>query len=101
MQNICVVANLVSDETKRKYEEAKMGYVWDIRNVLWLFEEYPELKNELISILNYSVETIEPKRPEPFILRRKAARRKLQNRNLLLTVISGSWMLWEPAEKVF
>lgn len=67
LQNICVVANLVSDETKRKYEEAKMGYVWDIRNVLWLFEEYPELKNELISILNYSVETIEPKRPEPFI----------------------------------
>lgn len=67
LQNICVVANLVSDETKRKYEEAKLGYVWDIRNVLWLFEDYPELKNELISILNYSVETIEPERPEPFI----------------------------------
>ena len=55
LQNICVVANLISDETKRKYEEAKLGYVWDIRNVLWLFEDYPELKNELISILNYSV----------------------------------------------
>lgn len=67
LQNICVVANLVSDETKRKYEEAKLGYVWDIRNVLWLFEDYPELKNELISILNYSVENIEPERPEPFI----------------------------------
>lgn len=67
LQNICVVANLVSNETKRKYEEAKLGYVWDIRNVLWLFEDYPELKNELISILNYSVENIEPERPEPFI----------------------------------
>lgn len=67
LQNICVVANLVSDEIKRKYEEAKLGYVWDIRNVLWLFADYPELKNELISILNYSVETIEPERPEPFI----------------------------------
>lgn len=67
LQNICVVANLVSDETKKKYEEAKLGYVWDIRNVLWLFEDYPELKNELISILNYSVENIEPERPEPFI----------------------------------
>lgn len=67
LQNICVVANLVSDETKRKYEEAKLGYVWDIRNVLWLFEDYPELKNELISILNYSVENIEPERPEPVI----------------------------------
>lgn len=67
LQNICVVANLISDETKRKYEEAKLGYVWDIRNVLWLFEDYPELKNELISILNYSVENIEPERPEPFI----------------------------------
>lgn len=73
LQNICVVANLVSDETKRKYEEAKMGYVWDIRNVLWLFEEYPELKNELISILNYSVETIEPKRPEPFIFEEESS----------------------------
>lgn len=66
-QNICVVANLVSDEIKRKYEEAKLGYVWDIRNVLWLFEDYPELKNELISILNYSVETMEPEKPEPYI----------------------------------
>lgn len=73
LQNICVVANLVSDETKRKYEEAKMGYVWDIRNVLWLFEEYPELKNELISILTYSVETIEPKRPEPFIFEEESS----------------------------
>ena len=73
LQNICVVANLVSDETKRKYEEAKMGYVWDIRNVLWLFEEYPELKNELISILNYSVETIEPERPEPFIFEEESS----------------------------
>ena len=35
--------------------------------MLWLFEDYPELKNELISILNYSVENIEPERPEPFI----------------------------------
>ena len=30
LQNICVVANLVSDETKRKYEEAKLGYVWAV-----------------------------------------------------------------------
>ena len=70
-------------------KEAKLGYVWDIRNVLWLFEDYPELKNELISILNYSVENIEP-RDGAFLSLRKAARWRIRIRNRLLTAQSSA-----------
>lgn len=66
-RKIYVIANIVSDEIREQYIKAGIGIVWDIRNILWLFEEYPELKSELISILNYSVEAIEPEKPEPFL----------------------------------
>lgn len=66
-RKIYVIANVVLDEIREQYIKEGIGAVWDIRNILWLFEEYPELKSELISILNYSVETIEPEKPEPFL----------------------------------
>lgn len=55
-RKICAVANVVSDEEKKSYENAGYGYIWDIRNILWMFETYPELKNALVALLNYSTE---------------------------------------------
>ena len=37
--------------------------VWDVSNLLWAFEKFPEIKNEFISLLDYTVEEIEKKAP--------------------------------------
>lgn len=62
---ILVVANIVSDEIKKSCKAEFGIFIWDIRNLLWLFEEISVIKNELIALLNYSVESIDLERPVP------------------------------------
>ena len=62
---ILVVANIVSDEIKESCKAEFGIFIWDIRNLLWLFEEISVIKNEFIALLNYSVESIELERPVP------------------------------------
>ena len=68
---ILVVANIVSSEMKELCKEKFEIFIWDIRNLLWLFEEVPMLKNEFIALLNYSVESIEPEKPVPPVFNNK------------------------------
>ena len=77
-RKICAVANLVSDEEKKSYENAGYGYIWDIRNILWMFETYPELKNALVALLNYSTEKIELEKPDHFIFPEESIDEKLK-----------------------
>lgn len=66
-RRILVVANLVPDEIKESCKAEFGVFIWDIRNLLWIFEEFPIIKNEFIALLNYSVESIEPEKPIPSV----------------------------------
>lgn len=64
---VLIVANIVPTAVK---EVCKFKYeidIWDVKNLLWLFEEFIKIKNEFIALLNYSTEIIEPEKPEPYI----------------------------------
>ena len=60
---ILTVANEVPDEMKAQCLDAYGIYIWDVGNLLWLFEDYPEIKTEFISFLDFSINSIEAKVP--------------------------------------
>lgn len=64
---ILAVANLVSDEVKNACKYEYDIFIWDVRNLLWLFEEFPAIKNEFVALLNYTIDAIAPKKPEFYI----------------------------------
>ena len=45
--------------------------MWDVKNLLWLFGEFTEIKNEFVALLNYSIESIRPEEPAPRIFHKK------------------------------
>lgn len=69
-QGACVLAtgNLVEDAVKKKCRELYHTYVWDVRNLLWLFRDVPDIQKEFVSLLNYTIEDVVPERPEPAFL---------------------------------
>lgn len=62
---VLAVANLVSPSLKSRLLEEYGVYVWDVANLLWLFERHEEIKNEFIALLDYTVEGIRPEPPYP------------------------------------
>lgn len=62
---VLVVTNEVSDSLKIQCWEEFHGSIWDVGNLLWLFDEFPDIKNNFIALLDYAVKTIEPKPPLP------------------------------------
>ena len=62
---ILVVANEVAKNIKQEYLEVYGIYIWDVTNLLWIFEEFPDIKNEFVAYLEYSTEQIMPESPEP------------------------------------
>lgn len=62
---ILVVANEIPDDLKEHCWESFHIAVWDVSNLLWAFENFPEINNEFISLLDYTVEEIEKKAPYP------------------------------------
>lgn len=64
---ILVVGNTVSDEIKETCHKNYSIFVWDVRNLLWLFDEFQEIKNEFIALLNYTTDKLEPEKPIPLI----------------------------------
>ena len=60
---ILVICSVVSDALKEECERKFGITIWDISNLLWLLDELPEVKNELVATLEYSVDDIEPKQP--------------------------------------
>ena len=65
---VLVVMNEVSDTVKNNIHQKFGIFIWDIANLLWLFNEFPDIKNEFIALLDFTVDSIEAKQPEPFIL---------------------------------
>ena len=65
---ILVLANEISDPLKVQCWEQFGVSIWDVGNLLWLFDKFPDIKNELIASLDYTIEGIEPKPPLPDVL---------------------------------
>ena len=61
---ILVIGNIVSKEIKANCFETYGINIWDVKNLLWLFEEYSDIKNEFISLLTYSVDDLQLEIPE-------------------------------------
>lgn len=61
---IMVVADELSAEEKKAYFEQYGAHIWDVSNLLWLFEEYPDIKNEFIAFLECSTDDISPEAPD-------------------------------------
>ena len=60
---ILVICSVVSDVLKEECERKFGITIWDVSNLLWLLDELPEVKNELVATLEYSIDDIEPKQP--------------------------------------
>ncbi len=73
---VLAVANVVPDEIKRACEKQYGMFVWDVKNLIWLFEEFSDIKNEFIALLNFSIENIEPEKPIPYIFHVTGGRQK-------------------------
>lgn len=73
---ILVVANEVPDDVKSQCWEQFHVSIWDVGNLLWLFDELADIKNEFIASLDYSIEHIEPKPPTPDVFRKAPEGRK-------------------------
>lgn len=60
---VLVTAHRVDEKKLVKYKpfHSKLVVV-DIQNLLYAVKDFPKMRNELVSILSYSVENIEPKR---------------------------------------
>lgn len=71
MYYILIVGNYIHNDVKQLLLKKYGITIWDVRNLLWLFDEFPELKNKLISLLNFTTSDLIPERPEPDIFVRK------------------------------
>ena len=65
---VLVTATKSPSETKAAFYEKFGVHIWDVANLLWLFEEFPDIKNEFIAFLEHSTEDIEPNAPDIEIL---------------------------------
>lgn len=87
---ILVVANVVGQSIKEKIKNQFNVFIWDVQNLLWMLEEYPDIKNEFISLLAYSVDEIEPIAPVPDLFDEKNEESEENNRkNKLLSIKAG------------
>lgn len=57
---VLALTSEVSAAVKRECWEQYRVSIWDIGNLLWLFSEFEEIKNEFIALLDYAVGDIEP-----------------------------------------
>lgn len=60
---VLVIGNIVSETVKEECEKRFGIFIWDVKNILWLFEEYPDIKNDFVALLNYSVSGIPLQKP--------------------------------------
>lgn len=58
--NILMVANVVEPEVRRKLEGEYGLYIWDVKNLLWLLAEFPQLQSDFIGLLRFSVAELIP-----------------------------------------
>ena len=63
-----VTATEITSEAKEKFYKQFGVHIWDVANLLWLFEKFPDIKNDFIAFLEHSTEDIEPYSPDIEIL---------------------------------
>lgn len=65
--DILVIGNIVGKEVKKALEDKYKIVIWDVENLLWIFDEFPQIKSNFVSLLSFSVSDIVPKKPEKYI----------------------------------
>ena len=73
---ILVIASEVPVNIKRQCLEKFHVSVWDVGNLLWLFDEFADIKNEFIALLDYAVGHIEPTPPETNVFQQMSENKK-------------------------
>lgn len=88
---VLVTTTEFSDETKKMVFDSYGVYIWDIANLLWLFSDFPDIKNEFISFLEHSTENIEPQAPDIEIRQSPTAQKptELDLKERLLKIAPG------------
>lgn len=87
---ILVVGNVVESSVKENLRKQFDVFIWDVQNLLWMFEEYPDIRNEFISLLSYSIDEIEPKAPVPNLFEETCQEsQENDRRNKLLSLETG------------
>lgn len=89
---ILITATEIPSEAKIKFYEEYGVSIWDVANLLWLFEEFPDIKNEFIAFLEHSTEKIEPKAPDIAIIQRPSEKEptELDLKERLLKIAPGT-----------
>lgn len=77
---IVIVGNIIGEKLKERIQKEFKIHLWDAKNLLWLFDEFPDIKSEFISLLSYTISDVEPHRPELNIFEKKS--QKLYNLEL-------------------
>lgn len=67
--SILAVFNDVPIEVKEHCLSEYSVEIWDIHNLLWMFENYPSLRKDVIASFHYSVEKIQPIPPATTFLK--------------------------------
>lgn len=81
-----VVDSFIKDQIKKEYDV----FIWDVKNLLWMFEEYAEIKNEFISLLTYTVNDIETEPPFPDLFEEKRVEKRSNHwKDRLLEIETG------------
>ena len=67
---VLAVANVVPYHIKSRILEEYGIHIWDVANLLWLFDGQEDIRNEFVALLGYTVESIQPEPPDlnPFRL---------------------------------
>lgn len=61
---ILIVGNVVGNDIKTCVKNQFGISVWDVENVLWLLEEFSQLRSEFVSMLSFNVTGITPRKIE-------------------------------------
>lgn len=65
--SMLIIGNIVGENVKQKCKEKYGIYIWDVGNLLWMFDKYNDIKNEFVSLLGYTVDDLMPKKPEAYL----------------------------------
>ena len=89
---VVVIAEELSGEDKKALFEEYGVRIWDVANLLWLFEEYPDIKNEFVAFLEDSTDHIRPEKPDIEILQKLTETKtsELDFKERLLKIIPGN-----------
>ena len=89
---VLVTATEITSEAKEKFYEQFGVHIWDVANLLWLFEDFPDIKNEFIAFLDHSTENIDPIAPDIEILQRPTEQKatELDFKERLLKIVPGT-----------